>query len=129
MTLVEELHALQDRLTDLPKYEKLVLDLAAMLAEELVEIRTGSLPGRVTRMALDDYLERIPDRFEFVDGRPRAKYWNARVEIPGFLAVWHGLHSRYWSAFTNQVPCAAGSRGCGKVGILLLDFHFSTALG
>jgi len=27
----------------------------------------------------------------------------------------------------DPVPCAAGHRGGGKVGILLLDFHFSTA--
>jgi hypothetical protein len=53
MTLVDELHALQDRLTDLPQYEKLVLDLAAVLAEELVEIRTGSLPEPVTTIALE----------------------------------------------------------------------------
>lgn len=26
------------------------------------------------------------------------------------------------------LPCAAGSRGCGKVGILRLDFHFSIDL-
>jgi hypothetical protein len=30
--------------------------------------------------------------------------------------------------FDDLLPCAAGSfRGCGKVGILLLDFHFSMA--
>ena len=53
MTLVDELHALQDRLTNLPKYDKLVLDLAAVLAEELVEIRSGKLPERVTTIALE----------------------------------------------------------------------------
>src|SRR5450759_3040963 len=29
---------------------------------------------------------------------------------------------------TRHLPCAAGFRGCGKVGILVLDFHSSTAL-
>ena len=29
---------------------------------------------------------------------------------------------------SRRLPCAAGFRGCGKVGILVLDFHFSTAL-
>ena len=28
---------------------------------------------------------------------------------------------------SRRLPCAAGFRGCGKVGILVLDFHFSTA--
>src|SRR5450759_3092202 len=28
----------------------------------------------------------------------------------------------------RHLPCAAGFRGCGKVGILVLDFHSSTAL-
>jgi hypothetical protein len=28
----------------------------------------------------------------------------------------------------NRVPCAAGYRGGGKVEILFLDFHFSTAI-
>src|SRR5450759_2179491 len=29
---------------------------------------------------------------------------------------------------TRHLPCAAGFRGCGKVGILVLDFHSSTVL-
>jgi len=61
-----------------------------------------------------------------VDGKPKIVRQVYLGKI-GFLAVWHGLRSRYWSAFTNHLPCAAGYRGCGKVGILLLDFRFSTA--
>lgn len=81
MTLLDELHALQDRLTDLPRYDKIILDLAAVLAEDLHRIRTGSLPERVTTIPVEDYLEnRIPDRWEYLDGRPRASDWRAYMD-------------------------------------------------
>ena len=81
MALIDELHALQDRLTDLSRYEKIILDLALVLAEDLHEIVTGSLPERTTKLSTEDYLEnRIPDTFELVDGRPRPKHWKAYSE-------------------------------------------------
>jgi len=79
MVLLDELHALQDRLTSLSKYERSILNLAAALAEELYEIETGEPPDRVTTIPFEEYLT-LPDRFELWDGRPRPKHWEARVD-------------------------------------------------
>jgi hypothetical protein len=68
-------------LTDLSHNERIVLDLAAVLAEELHDIKAGKLPDRVTTMEVEDYVKgRVPETWEFVDGRPEAKHWAARVE-------------------------------------------------
>jgi hypothetical protein len=58
--LLAELHVLQDRLTDLPRYERIVLDLAACLVEELEQIQTGMLPERVTKIDSDTYVHDLP---------------------------------------------------------------------
>jgi len=79
-SLVDELHNLQDRLTFLSRYDRLVLDLAASLAEQLQEIRTGSPPQRITTITEEDYLDRLPETWELKDGVPIPKHWMARVE-------------------------------------------------
>ena len=44
-----------------------------------------------------------------IRGTPSRRRWTVRGRV----------------CFGSDLPCAAGCRGCGKVGILLLDFHFS----
>lgn len=80
-SLADALHDLQDRLTGLTRYERIILDLAAVLAEDLHQMKTGSLPQRMTTIAVEDYLEnRIPGRWEFLDGRPQDLEWRAYAD-------------------------------------------------
>jgi hypothetical protein len=82
-TLLDEIHALQDRFVDSNRNERQVLDLAASLLEIIYEEETGGPPARVTRMATEDYFA-MPNRFELLDGRIRPKYWG----------YWEDLYNR-----------------------------------
>ena len=82
-TLLDEIHALQDRYAGANLHERQVLDLAASLLETVYEEETGRPPDRVTRMTVDDYME-MPNRFELLEGRIRPKHWG----------YWEDLYNR-----------------------------------
>jgi hypothetical protein len=82
-TILEEIHALQDRHADANRFERQALDLAASLLEIIYEEETGCPPDRLTIMASKDYLA-MPDRFELIYGRVRPKHWG----------YWEDLYNR-----------------------------------
>ena len=74
MTLLDEVHQLQQRYADAGRWERVVLDLAASLLEEIHYVRTGSFPEVVTRMKVEHYLD-FPDCFELFHRRIKPKRW------------------------------------------------------
>jgi hypothetical protein len=81
MTLLDEVHELQQRYTDAGRYERVALNVAASLLEEVHLATTGKLPEVVTRWTYDDSFD-LPDTFEILKGRISPKLWNMYAEQP-----------------------------------------------
>ena len=80
MSLLDEIHELQQRYPDAGRYERMALDLAASLLEEIHLESTGALPAKVTLWKEEDYLD-VPDTFELLDSRVVPKHWKMYVDL------------------------------------------------
>jgi hypothetical protein len=74
MNLLDEVHELQQRYADAGRYERMALNVAASLLEEIHRAKTGNLAEVTTRWTEEDYLDG-PETFELWDGRLRPKHW------------------------------------------------------
>jgi hypothetical protein len=81
MSLLDDIHELQKRHESADRYERVCLDLAASLLENIEELRTNKQPTQVTIWNREDYFD-LPDRFELIDGRIRPKEWNFYADLP-----------------------------------------------
>ena len=81
MTLLDEVHQLQQRYAAAGRYELMALNVAASLLEEIHLTTTGNLPEVVTRWTIDNYFD-VPDTFEVLNGRLRPKHWKLYSESP-----------------------------------------------
>jgi hypothetical protein len=76
MSLLDEIHKIQAGMTDeIGKYERMAVNLAASLLEQIHERRTGTPPHVVTLWTAEEY-ETLPDVFEMWDSRIRPKRWS-----------------------------------------------------
>jgi hypothetical protein len=81
MSLLDDIHELQARHSDAGRYERMALDLAASLLEEIHRRTTGNLPDKVTRWSVEDYYD-VPERYELLDHRVVPKRWKINVDTP-----------------------------------------------
>ncbi len=81
MDLLDEVHQLQRRYADAGRYERMALDVAASLLEEIHRATTGNLPEVVTLWTAEDYFD-VPDTFELSDGKLRPKHWKMYSDRP-----------------------------------------------
>jgi len=80
MSLLADIHELQQRHADAGRYERMALDLAASLLEEIHRRTTGALPDKVTLWTDEDYLD-LPEVFELVYARVVPKRWNMYADL------------------------------------------------
>jgi hypothetical protein len=80
MSLLDEIHDLQRKYEASGRYERMALDLAASLLEEIHETINGDPPPSVTMWTEADYKD-LPEVWELVDGRVVPKRWKMWADL------------------------------------------------